>query len=195
MAKKSEPKMVAEPDKLFVIGLDNAGKPRGARFAECKDNVVSAALDMLLTCVYPASAAFSQDGMKLPPGRVYASGKAFIPNIRKDLYDKLTAALAEPSDGSQVLKLKVPPDGNQESPPGANDPEHSAMSFRLPRNWVTITPGDMVLIHESADEGWWEAIVVGREGDLLTLKYRDSPKLPIFSRHIQAVALVNPGVA
>jgi hypothetical protein len=61
MAKKPETKERAVLDKLFVVGLDSAGKPRGARFAECKDNIVNAALDMMLSCVYPASAAFSQE--------------------------------------------------------------------------------------------------------------------------------------
>jgi hypothetical protein len=34
----------------------------------------------------------SDIAMKLPVGRIYASGKAFIPNIRRDLYDKISEA-------------------------------------------------------------------------------------------------------
>jgi hypothetical protein len=196
MPKKPAIKEPAALDKLFVIGLDSAGKPRGARFAECKDNIVNAALDMMLSCVYPASVNFAQEAMKLPPGRVYASGKAFIPNVRKDLYAKLTAVLAAADDGSQVLKLKGATDRSDDMPaqmPASEQP--AAISGGLPRNWEAVAAGDMVLVHESADEGWWEAIVVGRDGELLTLKYRDYPKLPPFSRHLQAVALVNPGPA
>ena len=90
MTKKMHKANAVSSDKLFVIGLDDSGKPRGARFAECDDRVVNAALDMRLSCIHPASTVFAELAMKLPQGRLYASGKTFIPNIRRDLYDKLT---------------------------------------------------------------------------------------------------------
>jgi len=34
MGKQTDKKVAAEPDKFFVLGFDNKGKPRGARFAE-----------------------------------------------------------------------------------------------------------------------------------------------------------------
>jgi hypothetical protein len=34
MAKQQDKKALATPDKLFVFGMDDNGKPRGARFAE-----------------------------------------------------------------------------------------------------------------------------------------------------------------
>jgi hypothetical protein len=39
--------------------------------------------------------------------------------------------------------------------------------------------------------GWWEAIVLDRNGDMLTLRFRDYPKLPKFVRHRAAVALIS----
>jgi hypothetical protein len=39
--------------------------------------------------------------------------------------------------------------------------------------------------------GWWEAIVIERNDDMLTLRFRDYPKLPKFSRHRAAVALIS----
>jgi hypothetical protein len=53
----------------------------------------------------------------------------------------------------------------------------------------------MVLVHESPADGWWEAVVIHREAEVLTLRFRDYPKLPAFVRHISAIALVNPGPA
>jgi hypothetical protein len=53
----------------------------------------------------------------------------------------------------------------------------------------------MVLVHESPADGWWEATVLKREDEILTLRFRDYPKQPTFIRHINAVALVNPGLA
>ena len=44
----------------------------------------------------------------------------------------------------------------------------------------------------SDEYGWWEAIVLARTGDMLTLRFRDYPKLPKFARHRAAVALMSP---
>jgi len=38
--------------------------------------------------------------------------------------------------------------------------------------------------------GWWEAVVIERNGDLLTLKHRDYPSIPNMVRHRSAVALI-----
>jgi hypothetical protein len=50
-----------------------------------------------------------------------------------------------------------------------------------------------VLVQESLEEGWWEAIVIARDNDIVTLRYRDFPKVPKFDRHVSTVALINPG--
>jgi hypothetical protein len=50
-----------------------------------------------------------------------------------------------------------------------------------------------VLMHESPEDGWWEALVLNRENEILTLRFRDYPQLPTRVRHISTVALVNPG--
>src|SRR6267378_7319576 len=89
------------PAPVVVLGLDDNGKPRGARFAELKDNIASAAADMNCRVLINQPETVSDIAMKLPVGRIYASGKAFIPNIRRDLYDKISEAAriaAEKSD-------------------------------------------------------------------------------------------------
>jgi len=43
---------------------------------------------------------------------------------------------------------------------------------------------------ESAKDGWWEAIVIDRKADGLTLRFRDYPDLPKFVRHRSAIALM-----
>ena len=59
MGKQPEKKTANATDKLFVFGLDEEGKPRGARFAEFNEKVVSAAGQMKLVFVHPASPAVS----------------------------------------------------------------------------------------------------------------------------------------
>jgi hypothetical protein len=48
---------------------------------------------------------------------------------------------------------------------------------------------------EGVDEGWFEAIVLAKDGDMLTLKWRDYPKQAHQIRHRASVALLNPTAA
>ncbi len=203
MAKKAVKKEAETIDPLFVLGLDESGKPRGARFAELKDKTVSAAMDLNCRVLIDQPDTVSEIAMKLPVGRIYASGKAFIPNIRRDLYDKISEAArmaAEKSDAeieagaaeqSAAIKSLI----DQADAALAEARCVSPVTSGLPRSWETIGVGHMVLVHESPDAGWWEVTVLKREDDILTLRFRDYPKQPTFIRHINTVALVNPGPA
>jgi hypothetical protein len=203
MTKVSDKKTEKAPvSPLFALGLDDNGKPRGARFPHgLRDDIASAALDMKCRIVHEHSAAFTELGMKLPIGRVYSSGKAFIPNIRRDLYDKLEAARKLPPDktaGTAALNAMLEKYEKAHASKAAETPAvacKSPVTSGLPRDWASIEPGHMVLIHESVDDGWWEAVVLVREDEILTLRFRDFPKQPTFKRHINTVALVNPGPA
>lgn len=192
MGKQQDKKATATTDNFFVFGIDNDGKPRGARFAEYNQRALSYANELKLTGVFPASPAFSEIATKLPPGRLYSSGKAFVANIRRDLVEKLEAALAVPGDESQTHKPPKPP--TDEANPGEPRVQTtSPITFGLPRTWDSIQPGHVVLIHESPADGWWESTVVEREDEILTLRFRDYPRQPKFQRHISQVALINPG--
>ncbi|WP_034473632.1 MULTISPECIES: hypothetical protein [unclassified Afipia] len=202
MTKPSDKKSEKVPvSPLFAFGIDDNGKSRGARFPQgLRDDIASAALDMKCRIVHDHSAAFTELGMRLPIGRVYSSGKAFIPNIRRDLYDKLEAAQKLPPDKKagtnpvNAMLEKFEKGGTSKA--AADTPAvacKSPVTSGLPRDWAGIEPGHMVLIHESVDDGWWEAVVLKREDEILTLRFRDFPKQPTFQRHINTVALVNPG--
>src|SRR5205085_7114001 len=92
-------------------------------------------------------------------------------------YDKLLAAAGQPAAAGSA--------GPGPQPPGKADD-------RLPRNWDELGPNHMVIAHESADEGWYEAVVVERHGDMLTLRWRDYPRQRGVTRHRLSVALLYP---
>jgi hypothetical protein len=57
---------------------------------------------------------------------------------------------------------------------------------------VTHAPGHLVIARETLEVGWWEAVVVERNGDLVTVRYRDYPQYPPMVRHRSAIALISP---
>lgn len=191
MGKQPEKKTANAPDKLFVFGLDEDGKPRGARFAEFNEKVVSAAAQMKLASVHPASAAVTEIGMKLPVGRLYASGKAFVPPIRRDLLEKLKTALAAAGDKSQVHQ---PTPGASKAAENAKD-KQGILAAGLPRSWDGIEVGHVVLVPDDSPEeyGYWPCVVLKREDQVLTLRLRDYPDKGTYVRHVAQVGLLNPG--
>ncbi|MGC2825618.1 MAG: hypothetical protein WA322_15485 [Pseudolabrys sp.] len=62
----------------------------------------------------------------------------------------------------------------------------------MPTSWDAIKPGHLVLFHECLADGWWEAIVVNRSGDKVTLRCRDFPGYGKFTMRVTDIALVNP---
>jgi hypothetical protein len=61
-----------------------------------------------------------------------------------------------------------------------------------PESWEAIRVGDLVIAHESREDGWWEAIVVAVENDQLLLRWRDYPRQPCVRRGRFEVALLPP---
>ena len=176
---KTTPKAKAsakESAPLIVLGYDEHQKPRAAQFLAADAELVAKAAKLMDLKVYEAA---SEDlaalAKKLPVGRLYGNGRGFVPNIRQSLYSEIIVTLAvEPQ--AAVGK-------DQDEPPVATG---------LPRTWDEIAPGHLVIAQEALDYGWWEAIVIGRTGDMFTLRFRDHPKLPKFVRHRAAVALMSP---
>jgi hypothetical protein len=48
----------------------------------------------------------------------------------------------------------------------------------LPKSWGEIAAGHLVIAQASLEYGWWEAVVLARNGDTFTLQYRDYPPSP-----------------
>jgi hypothetical protein len=163
---------------LIVLGFDEQQKPRGAKFVDAKPDLVTKAADLMGFKVYEASPPeIAELAKKLPLGRLYASGRGFVPNIRQSLYSDLVVALGlEP-------QAALSKNGDKDGLPPARG---------LPSSWNEIAAGHLVIAQESLEYGWWEAIVLERNGDNFTLQYRDYPHLPKFVRHRSGVALMCP---
>lgn len=172
--------------QFVVYGLDETGKPKAGRFTHKEaDAAKEAAVSMKLTIREFVPPQADDLVKQIPPGRVHAKGKAFIPYIKQELYDRVIAEIAEqPAEqraSGTALTLSL-----------ARTKAEQASA--LPTNWDSIAPGHLVLLQESLVAGWYEAVVVARSNEQLTLRFRDYPKYPTFHCHIHSVALVHPGL-
>jgi hypothetical protein len=169
-AKKSKPP--TPPGKAFIVfGADEYAKPRAARFsAEDPDLLAKAVEAMHLRLVEVTDEDLAEIATRLPVGRLHANGRSLVPYVKGDLYTELVGATV----GDQ---------GPQANP--------NPTAQHLPGTWDDVAPGHVVLARESLECGWWEAVVVERTGDLVTVRYRDYPHYPPMVRHRSAVALIS----
>ena len=159
--------------RTFVLfGADEYCKPRAARFTGADPALLAKAAETMSLCLFevntPDLAAIAK---KLPLGQLHADGRGLVPFVKTDVYQDLVFETVG-SEGPTYVKQT---------------------SAELPRTWDDIAPGDLVLAHETLEVGWWEAIVIARDGEQLTMRFRDYPKYGKFVRHRSAVALIQSG--
>jgi hypothetical protein len=168
--KTKAPKAAVKSYILF--GADEYAKPRAAKFAaDDPELLVKAAEAMHLRLVEITEPEVAEIAAGLPTGRLHANGKGLVPYVKGEVYSELMCATL----------ATEPPLTNPD--PAPQD---------LPRTWDDLAPGHLVIAKESLEMGWWEAIVVERTGDLVTLRYRDYPQYPPMVRHRSVVALISP---
>ncbi len=156
---------------LIVYGVDADKKPHAARFIASQPELVAKAADLMgLTLHEVSSPAVEALADLLPNGRLYATGNGFVPPIRKDLYEQLSGAIAD-----------------------ANRAAGTEAETKLPPNWDEVAPGHLVIANEGPGSGWYAAIVVKVEGEMLTLHWRDYPWQPDIVQHRSNIALLKPG--
>jgi hypothetical protein len=168
-----------------LFGTDEHGKPRAAYFEAVNSELMTrAAAAMKLQLLRPVTATQIELAKQLPVGRIHANGTGFVPPIRPDLYSALQLAAESPQQSGTTTSVAPSPTVARRAP-----------VHRLPKNWDSIEVGDLVIALENLNEGWWEAIVMATDKDMLTLKWRDYPTFPRFSLHRTAVALMKPAAA
>jgi hypothetical protein len=171
-------KSVANPSpvgsgKVVVFGLDSNWRPHAGWFPHTQaEPARTAAKQLRLNVIEVPNGTAADLIAKVPAGQIHAAGPAMVPPIREDLYEKIVATLNRRGEAGNDLGAPILAD--------------------LPETWIAIKPGHLVLVQDSLIGGWYEAIVVGRTGDKLTLRSRDYPGYPNFTVPVTAVALVGP---
>lgn len=201
MSKKpTEPRSEA---KLIVYGQDKAAKPRAAWFTEKELEAARKAAIQLELQVWEIVGPIGTDLLKkVGPGRVAATGDNVTNKVPRAVYDEIKklALITDPKrqllpkmgDADKSAAKKLKPDELQEIERQIIDVANERRISRLPTDWNAIEKGSLVIANYQLDEGWWEAIVTERVGDMLFLRWRDHPKIPPAVRHRSTVALISP---
>jgi hypothetical protein len=169
----TKPSTPAAP--LIVLGYDENHKPRAARFPATDAELVAKAAQLMDLKVYQAA---TEDLAALPRRCRRAGSTA-------------TAAASCLTSGKACTARSSWSSRANQKPPSAKT-KTSCRSRSAYPGPGTRSPGHLVIAQEALDYGWWEAIVIGRSGDMFTLRFRDYPKLPKFVRHQSAIALISP---
>jgi hypothetical protein len=173
------------PAPLVLFGIDSRGKPKAARFGKSAAVLArKAATQLQLRTIAGDDPKIAEIAARLPVGRVHATGKTFVPFVRRDLYDKLIAAAGNGNGSSAATGSHA--GGAATANPSNGNPN-------LPRSWGQIAVGDLVVAQQSREDGWYEAIVIEINGDMLTLRWRDYPRERRIVRHRLRVGLRYPG--
>ena len=167
----------AEP-ALIVFGLDEAKKARASWFGPLDVELAERAAGLVrMRALRVVTDEHRQVALELPQGRIFESGKGFVPFAKMAAYERLIA----------FTDAFDPPVPVEAEPP--YKPMPTATS--VPTNWADINVGSLVLACEGEMQGWFEAIAVAMPGcDLVELRWRDWPEEPAIVRRVSDLGLI-----
>ena len=99
---------MTESSPIFVVlGRDAQGKPHASRFADADAELASKAADLMgYHVVRVEETELKGLAANLPLGKVYATGKAFVPFVKGEVFDRL-ASLVENGSGGTAAATAV----------------------------------------------------------------------------------------
>lgn len=163
---------------VIVFGTDKAKKLRAGWFSKGEAELAAKAAEAnAFNILKITTEADRKLAAKLKPGRVHLSGDGFLPVAGRQIFAQLAAVVgvetgSKSSKASSVL---------------------GEIQYRgIPTSWDEIGVGHLVIAQESPKDGWYEAIVIARDGDRLKVRWRDYPKLAAFERPMFCIALPCP---
>ncbi|MBZ9925027.1 hypothetical protein [Mesorhizobium sp. BR1-1-4] len=181
---------------LIVLGLDEGGKAHASWFGEAEVGLAEKAAGMMGMAALPVADASDLKGLadKLPQGRVFESGRAFVPFVKRTVYDAIATHLPPGYRFPTRAADDRPAPGKSKKASGGAAPEGGPKrpEPHRPTDWDKIEVGSLVLATEGAFQGWYEATVTKISPEDLTLRWRDWLEMPAFTRKPNHIALLHP---
>ena len=164
---------------VIVFGYNEHRIPQAAWFPASEAELAARAARLMgFRVLRIENDAHRQIATRLRQGQVYAADRTFAPAVQRELFDQLSA-LAGPVAAPSPVEITA----------------SKSNAASRPASWQAIAVGDLVIAHESSEDGWWEAIVVALEGEKLVLRWRDYARQPCVRRGRFEVALLPPVAA
>lgn len=183
-AAKINPDQVRQSAKVIVFARDGK-KARGSWFpSDNKAQAHAAAEAMGMNVLDVANDDVRQLATRLPKGRIFESGKAFVPFIQGSVLEALAAHLP---DGQELKAMSA---GAGAGGGGQGSTSTPVEVRHHPKGWDDITVGSLVLACEEEKEGWFECVVQAFEDGQLRLRWLDYPAYEAFHRPPNRVALL-----
>lgn len=179
---------------LVVVGVDIDGKPHASRFAEADAPLVARAAELMrfqMVRVSPGKEDLHGLAEQLPLGKIFASGRAFVPFVSRVVFDKL-APLVKAETKTRSSRAIGRKRAAASYPVAAVFEPAAVKTANM--LWGKIEIGSVVLASQPDvwGPGWWEGVVIGLEGDELILRWMDTPAEEAFRATRRDVALRHP---
>jgi hypothetical protein len=183
------------PHPIVVFGRDDSGKAHASYFSSADGHMAKKAAGLMGMFALRADNDHVRSLIgRIPKGKLFSSGKAFVPFVKQDLFQQLADQL--PAEDRQRLDEPRAAAANDAIPGDVGDLNSAAVPekpSRLPEDWSKLKVGSIVLASEEPLEGWFEATIIEmKPNGGLRLKWRDYLDLPPFGRTVEQVALIHP---
>jgi hypothetical protein len=202
MSKQSTVEADVPIPTLVVYGLDEANKPHAACFNASQSELALKAaglMGMQVITAWPSDRTSLVQA--LPAGRIFANGRGFVPNVRRDVYEQIVAlATAQTHTAAETPQSTQPenatPNSTESPAPIAQPSKPSPRpGSALPRHWHEIQVGQLVIApdEDARQNGWLLANVVSQDRELCTLRWQAYPRQKMVRRHRFNLGLIYPG--
>ncbi|CAO4194103.1 hypothetical protein [Methylorubrum extorquens] len=185
------------PSAVILFGRDERGRPHASRFVGDKAAEAENAARLMDLHLANADTEGLRDlAARLPAGRLFPSGRGFVPFVQADLYARLLAATGAPDTPTPVRAAGKPADAPPPASAGSGgkgSPDALGGAPKAPGDWTAIGIGSTVLACQGPMEGWWEAVVLyTKANDTFVLRWRDFPDDGEVTRARKDLALMPP---
>ena len=194
------------PPAVVVYGLDSGNKFHASVFAESDADLAEIAAGLMgmraFRLTHPDHLAAVAG---LPHGRIFSGGRAFVPFAKGSYCDRLTAlgGAPNPKPSTRAAGPRTRPEKSKAAATAnvksasteAEDCGAQLDSADSPSSEDRADPfaiGTVVLAPELV-MSWWEAVIVGVNGDDITLTWRDFSSEAPFSRKRHQIASLPNG--
>jgi hypothetical protein len=178
---------------IVVLGVDVEHKPHASQFEQYDAPFVERAAELMSSHVIRVAPdnELHTVAAGLPLGKIFATGRAFVPFVSRVTFDKLTALV----EGGVAIEGRS---AVESGPVYRMDEMVMADAINTANTlWAKIKVGTVVLAAADPElygPSWWEAVVVAIDGDDLTLRWMEDPTEERFEVSRREVGLHRPGI-